>query len=153
MVDAESALFKAKSAYFKCCQAGVRLREDLTIAQASLDESQASLMAAATAPSLPPTGTSVNGGSSAPASASFTTAASGSTENGQDGSTTYSSSVSAGTAYTPPSTIDPALMNAAVKYKAKVEKLERQLGDNDKKVGSLGSLCTNLINLAPLFKK
>ncbi|KAM3183070.1 hypothetical protein ACTXT7_011076 [Hymenolepis weldensis] len=127
MVDAESALFKAKSTYFKCCQAGVRLREDLTTAQATLDESQANLLAAAIAPP-PTTVPTVNGGSTG--CTTSTTAISGSTENGVESSNASSSSTSA---FTPPSTVDPSLMNAVVKHKAKVEKLEKQLGDNDKK--------------------
>lgn len=129
MVDAESALFKAKSTYFKCCQAGVRLREDLTTAQATLDEAQANLLAAATAPP-PATAPTVNGGSTG--CTTSTTAISGSTENGVESSNAPSST----SAFTPPSTVDPSLMNAVVKHKAKVEKLEKQLGDNDKKAGS-----------------
>ncbi|KAM7536615.1 hypothetical protein Aperf_G00000084555 [Anoplocephala perfoliata] len=149
MVDAESALFKAKSAYFKCCQAGVRLREDLTSAQASLDESQANLLAAATAPSpLTTSGATVNGGLFASASASSTAATSSSAENGPDGSTAHSSSVSSGAAYTPPSPVDPALMNAVTKYKLKVEKLERQLGDNDKKEMELMYAYKELVDVA-----
>nr|CUU98964.1 hypothetical transcript [Hymenolepis microstoma] len=128
MVDAESALFKAKSAYFKCCQTGVRLREDLTTAQATLNESQASLLAAATAP--PPISVPTVNGASAGYSSSTNTIF-GSAENSIENSNTFSSSTSA---FTPPSTVDPSLMNAVVKQKAKVEKLEKQLGDNDKKV-------------------
>ncbi|VDN98600.1 unnamed protein product [Rodentolepis nana] len=128
MVDAESALFKAKSAYFKCCQTGVRLREDLTTAQATLNESQASLLAAATAPP-PASAPAVNGASSGHSAS--TNAIFGSTENGIENCNTFSSSTSA---FTPHSTVDPSLMNAVVKQKAKVEKLEKQLGDNDKKV-------------------
>ncbi|EUB61836.1 Minor histocompatibility protein HA-1 [Echinococcus granulosus] len=143
MVDAESALFKAKSNYFKCCQTGVKLREDLATAQATLNDSQANLMAAATTTSLaspmplPPINGAASGSpSTASAVTATTSVASASTDNGLDGSTSASSaSASASIAYTSPSPVDPALMNAVVKHKAKVERLERQLGDNDKKVG------------------
>ncbi|KAH9281647.1 Rho GTPase-activating protein 29 [Echinococcus granulosus] len=141
MVDAESALFKAKSNYFKCCQTGVKLREDLATAQATLNDSQANLMAAATTTSLaspmplPPINGAASGSpSTASAVTATTSVASASTDNGLDGSTSASSaSASASIAYTSPSPVDPALMNAVVKHKAKVERLERQLGDNDKK--------------------
>ena len=129
MVDAESALFKAKAAYFKCCQAGVKLREDLGTAQSTLDESQATLVAAATAP--PP---SVNGGAgSAPTTAAISTV-SASSDSGLDGSASASSASATSGAFVPPSPVDPALMNTVVKQKVKVERLEKQLGDNDKKV-------------------
>lgn len=138
MVDAESALFKAKSAYFKCCQAGVKLREDLATAQATLDDSQASLRAAATAAPisspmpLPPINGAASGSPATVSAVTATTSAlSASTDSGLDGSAPVSA------AYAPPPPLDPALMNAVVKHKAKVERLERQLGDNDKKVGIL----------------
>ena len=134
MVDAESALFKAKSAYFKCCQAGVKLREDLSTAQSTLDESQATLVAAAAAP--PP---STNGGASSAVATTATSAVSASTDSGLDGSASASSASAASSAFVPPSPVDPGLMNTVVKQKAKVERLEKQLGDNDKKV----SLCLN----------
>ncbi|VDM30432.1 unnamed protein product [Hydatigera taeniaeformis] len=141
MLDTESALFKAKSAYFKCCQAGVKLREDLATAQATLDDSQANLRAAATAAPLsspmplPP----INGaasGSPAAASAVNTTASMPPVSADSDLDNPFpASSISApiSTVYAPPPPLDPALMNAVVKHKAKVERLERQLGDNDKK--------------------
>ncbi|VDK35152.1 unnamed protein product [Taenia asiatica] len=142
MVDAESALFKAKSAYFKCCQAGVKLREDLATAQATLDDSQTNLRAAATAAPLsspmplPPINGAASGSSATVSAVTATTSVlSASTDSGLDGSAPASSvSAPVSTAYTPPPPLDPALMNAVVKHKAKVERLERQLGDNDKKV-------------------
>ncbi|KAL5965335.1 hypothetical protein TSMEX_006929 [Taenia solium] len=143
MVDAESALFKAKSAYFKCCQAGVKLREDLATAQATLDDSQTSLRAAATAAPLsspmplPPINGAASGSSATVSAVTATTSVlSASTDSGLDGSAPAGSvSAPVSTAYAPPPPLDPALMNAVVKHKAKVERLERQLGDNDKKVG------------------
>ncbi|KAL7057871.1 hypothetical protein AAHC03_016493 [Spirometra sp. Aus1] len=111
MVDAESALFKSKAAYFSRCQTGVKLREELATAQALLNEMQANLVATCTAPSSPlsPGG---NSGTTAP------------------GGAEAGSSVESGLDATP---AGPALMNQVVKQKAKVERLEKQLADNDKK--------------------
>ncbi len=116
MVDAESALFKAKSAYFNRCQAGVKLREELASAQSTLDESQAALVAAATAPAPSPVTPQP---SSTPTSSPATN---GSADGGGGGDF--------------PSPVDQSLMNAVVKQKAKVERLEKQLGENDKKVSA-----------------
>lgn len=111
MVDTESALFKAKSSYFSRCQTGVKLREELGGAQSSLNEMQASLVAAYAA-SPPPT-SAMNGASPS----GFAT----STESGLESAAP-----------------DPGLMNQVVKQRAKVERLERQLADNDKKVSLVG---------------
>ncbi|VDD74076.1 unnamed protein product [Mesocestoides corti] len=122
MVDAETALFKAKSAYFNRCQAGVKLREDLAAAQAILNESQAGLVAASTAnpsPAVPPPPSGA-----APTNGGLAPGISASAESVSDNPTI-------GTTQSPP--VDPALFNAVVKYKGKVERLEKQLGDNDKK--------------------
>ncbi|KAK4467412.1 hypothetical protein MN116_009091 [Schistosoma mekongi] len=45
MLDAENSLFKAKTAYYQRCQAGVKLREELATAQNFLNELSASLSA------------------------------------------------------------------------------------------------------------
>lgn len=142
MVDAESALFKAKSTYFNRCQAGVKLREELASAQASLDESQAALLVAATAPPTLNTlatnqqqqgGGGVGGDTQQlSANGSFPDSA-GSTDQG----------------FPPP--VDQALMNTVMKQKAKVERLEKQLVENDKKVSIISffhceSMLTFLVN-------
>ncbi|VDN13463.1 unnamed protein product [Dibothriocephalus latus] len=115
MVDAESALFKSKAAYFSRCQTGVKLREELATAQSLLNEMQANLVGTYTsAPPISPL--SPGAGASGPAASGAE--AGSSMESGLDGTAAVQT-----------------LMNQVAKQKAKVERLEKQLAENDKKVG------------------
>ncbi|VDL97842.1 unnamed protein product [Schistocephalus solidus] len=124
MVDAESVLFKSKAAYFSRCQTGVKLREELATAQALLNEMQANLVATYTAPPASPLSPGSNSGSA-------TVPGGGGGGGGGGGTAEAGSSMDSGL---DSSQAGPALMNQVVKQKAKVERLEKQLADNDKKI-------------------
>lgn len=116
MVDAEHSLFKTKSAYYQRCQAGVKLREELTNAQNLLNEfstqsipNNASVLSFSNVPSNPVNVITTS-------NTNLNTEAMDSTETDSNLFVTNSTS------------------NQAVKQKVKVERLEKQLADNDKKV-------------------
>lgn len=135
MLDAENSLIKTKSAYYQRCQTGVKLREELAMAQNQLNEMNAGM-----APVIV-VGPVVSSGSVSPSPTS--------TGQGQSSSSANSPGVSQGqtvgstasltqdiTDNVPDSsaTSSSSTSNQVAKQRAKVERLEKQLSDNDKKV-------------------
>ncbi len=149
MVDAESALFKARSAYFSRCQTGVKLREELAAAQSSLTESQTALVASYPGPPSQQPPTTPSSASAGPSGGGgFASGSPLPAPHSNGGGSSNSTQLAAAVAGTPAdadtcttTTADPGLMNLVVKQKAKVDRLEKQLADNDKKVGALRLGC------------
>ncbi|VDO87173.1 unnamed protein product [Schistosoma margrebowiei] len=156
MLDAENSLFKTKTTYYQRCQAGVKLREELATAQNLLNELSASLMQSSsvsfsgtststgTTPSssfssvtiMPPTQTNVSGlpvytaGNSY--SSNLMSSAAGSNANlTQD--LMNDSNIGESNLSNPTSSLSTSTSNQVAKQRVKVERLEKQLGDNDKK--------------------
>lgn len=142
MLDAENSLIKTKSGYYQRCQTGVKLREELAAAQNLLNELSASLLYVTSL-----TSTAASGGTSTSSplpninvtlsnSAVIQTAGSAANlaPDGSDLSADASTS-SAGASST---------SNQLAKQRAKVERLEKQLSDNDKKVSVIYRLSSIL---------
>ncbi|KAH8862842.1 Rho GTPase-activating protein 29 [Schistosoma japonicum] len=151
MLDAENSLFKAKTAYYQRCQAGVKLREELASAQNFLNELSASLMQSSASfsggtPSLSlstgivsststtgitPGQSNLSGSTSSTAGNSYPMNTAGSNTNlTQDMNDSITSEQNSSNQTSLSST---STSNQVAKQKVKVERLEKQLGDNDKK--------------------
>ncbi|CAH8490895.1 unnamed protein product [Dicrocoelium dendriticum] len=140
LIDAENSLIKTKSAYYQRCQTGVKLREELSAAQTLLNELNASVANASNVsatPSVPglPGGISTGTPGSSSLQGLGATMPSNSTSysvgvppnpfmDSAELTTDQSSTTTAGTTST---------TNQIAKQKAKVERLEKQLSDNDRK--------------------
>ncbi|KAF5403209.1 hypothetical protein PHET_03364, partial [Paragonimus heterotremus] len=136
MMDAENVLIKTKSGYYQRCQTGVKLREELAAAQNLLNELSASMSNIPIAGALLSSASSnLSGGSntstplpttSVSSSNSGVTQTVGSVASLVQEGADVSSDVNTTLAGTTTST-------QVAKQKAKVERLEKQLSDNDKK--------------------
>ncbi|GAA54735.1 minor histocompatibility protein HA-1 [Clonorchis sinensis] len=130
LVDAENSLFKTKAAYYQRCQTGVKLREELAAAQIMYDE--ISTLSATSATPASTTSAAQNA-----AGVASSNAASSSNSNTQ----TAGSAPNLAQESEIPITTDVSLTSGAggststqlAKQRAKVERLEKQLSDNDKK--------------------
>ncbi|CAH8625326.1 unnamed protein product [Schistosoma guineensis] len=156
MLDAENSLFKTKTTYYQRCQAGVKLREELATAQNLLNELSASLMQSSsvsfsgtststgTTPSssfssvtiMPPTQTNVSGLPVYTAGNSYSSNLMNSTT-GSNANLTQDfmndSNIGESNLSNPTSSLSTSTSNQVAKQRVKVERLEKQLGDNDKK--------------------
>ncbi|CAH8633838.1 unnamed protein product [Schistosoma bovis] len=156
MLDAENSLFKTKTTYYQRCQAGVKLREELATAQNLLNELSASLMQSSsvsfsgtststgTTPSssfssvtiMPPTQTNVSGLPVYTAGNSYSSNLVSSTA-GSNANLTQDlmndSNIGESNLSNPTSSLSTSTSNQVAKQRVKVERLEKQLGDNDKK--------------------
>uniref|UniRef100_A0A095B142 Rho-GAP domain-containing protein n=1 Tax=Schistosoma haematobium TaxID=6185 RepID=A0A095B142_SCHHA len=156
MLDAENSLFKTKTTYYQRCQAGVKLREELATAQNLLNELSASLMQSSsvsfsgtststgTTPSssfssvtiMPPTQTNVSGLPVYTAGNSYSSNLMSSTA-GSNANLTQDlmndSNIGESNLSNPTSSLSTSTSNQVAKQRVKVERLEKQLGDNDKK--------------------
>ncbi|CAL8075847.1 unnamed protein product [Calicophoron daubneyi] len=132
MLDAENSLIKTKSAYYQRCQTGVKLREELASAQNLLNELNASTGA------NPPMPTAVGSAGSTINSPTLPQANSGSAVvAGAGGGGSSVGSTASLTQDIPELAADAGssstTSNQVAKQRAKVERLEKQLSDNDKK--------------------
>uniref|UniRef100_A0A3Q0KNL3 Rho-GAP domain-containing protein n=1 Tax=Schistosoma mansoni TaxID=6183 RepID=A0A3Q0KNL3_SCHMA len=160
MLDAENSLFKTKTTYYQRCQAGVKLREELATAQNLLNELTASLMQSSsvsfsgalsssastgtTTPSssfssvtiMPPTQTNVSGLPVYTTGTSYSSNLMGSTV-GSNANLTQDlmndSNIGESNPSNTTSSLSTSTSNQVAKQRVKVERLEKQLGDNDKK--------------------
>ncbi|VDP41135.1 unnamed protein product [Schistosoma mattheei] len=157
MLDAENSLFKTKTTYYQRCQAGVKLREELATAQNLLNELSASLMQSSsvsfsgtststgTTPSssfssvtiMPPTQTNASGLPVYTAGNSYSSNLMSSTA-GSNANLTQDlmndSNIGESNLSNPTSSLSTSTSNQVAKQRVKVERLEKQLGDNDKKI-------------------
>ncbi|CAH8871027.1 unnamed protein product [Trichobilharzia szidati] len=141
MLDAENSLFKTKSAYYQRCQAGVKLREELASAQNFLNELSASLnqTPSNSFSGAPPSASSLT---TTPTSASGTAGSTGGSTHLSNSNLTVGSNANLAQDSNDPSSGDSSTFTASssssssnqvAKQRAKVERLEKQLSDNDKK--------------------
>ncbi|TGZ74269.1 hypothetical protein CRM22_001012 [Opisthorchis felineus] len=130
LVDAENSLFKTKAAYYQRCQTGVKLREELAAAQIMYDEIN-TLSATSAAPTSNTSAAQNTTGvaSSNPASSSNSnTQTAGSAPNlAPESEVPITADVSS------TSGAGGSTSTQLAKQRAKVERLEKQLSDNDKK--------------------
>ncbi|THD23949.1 RhoGAP [Fasciola hepatica] len=135
MLDAENSLIKTKSAYYQRCQTGVKLREELAMAQNQLNEMNAGMpVVTGSGPGIPsgsisPGPTSPGQGQSAP----ITNSPMGANQGQTVGSTASLTQDIADSAPDSAATSTSSTSNQVAKQRAKVERLEKQLSDNDKK--------------------
>ncbi|CAH8644150.1 unnamed protein product [Heterobilharzia americana] len=132
MLDAENSLFKTKSAYYQRCQAGVKLREELASAQNFLNELSASLTQT---PSNSFSSTPLSSSTLTATSTSMLTSVSGIAMNSGGNAYSSNSNLAAGNmnSSTAASSSSSSTSNQVAKQRVKVERLEKQLSDNDKK--------------------
>ncbi|KAF8561756.1 hypothetical protein P879_02333 [Paragonimus westermani] len=137
MLDAENVLIKTKSGYYQRCQTGVKLREELAAAQNLLNELSASMsnIPSAAGTLQPGTSSTLSGGSNMSSPLQSTTVSSSNSGVNQTAGSAVSlvqegSDVSADVN---PTLAGTATSTQVAKQKAKVERLEKQLSDNDKK--------------------
>ncbi|VDP70142.1 unnamed protein product [Echinostoma caproni] len=134
MLDAENSLIKTKSAYYQRCQTGVKLREELAMAQNQLNEMNAGLVASGlgsgstSGPVSPGPGSVASGQTT-----SLVNTSSGTTQSQTVGSTASLTQDITDSAPDSTATSSSSTSNQVAKQRAKVERLEKQLSDNDKK--------------------
>ncbi|CAH8660512.1 unnamed protein product [Schistosoma rodhaini] len=160
MLDAENSLFKTKTTYYQRCQAGVKLREELATAQNLLNELTASLMQSSSVSFSSALSSSTSTGTTTPSSSFSSVTIMPPTQTNVSGlpvystGTSYSSNLISSTVGSnanltqdlmndsnigesnpsnTTSSLSTSTSNQVAKQRVKVERLEKQLGDNDKK--------------------
>ncbi|KAF6771836.1 hypothetical protein AHF37_09406 [Paragonimus kellicotti] len=140
MLDAENVLIKTKSGYYQRCQTGVKLREELAAAQNLLNELSASMSNTPTSGALLSGASSnLSGGSTTSTPLPITAVSSSNSGVNQTvGSAASLVQEGADVSADVNTTLAGTTTSTQVaKQKAKVERLEKQLSDNDKKASHI----------------